>query len=360
LNVFCNRFSRSESTPELHRIKKLDHFFKSTDSNVQEKTHNYPHQDSSMSNLLTLTSDSLPDIFRKPITQQQPDLSSSIQTHQQVTIEKVSKWGYGPITSSVSHCSKMLTESTKPDCLLKPVKEEILNSKTTVFKSQSLSSEQVNKFGEKSELPLRSHPETPLKLHEDSNNIFSKSLNKSTNNTICSNTATTLHLPSQPTVKAQLAIDQPPSSVLKQSSNISWTGQLWSNFRTVAEQPPVPNVLVKPVSQVDIPIPASNKILLTKPQPDSSTLGNFLLSQQEPLKLSLSTVEVQQPEISSKQLEPVKPIVNNTPLLPPPNARPPSKIKQITVNGKTFTVMKPLGRGGSSVVYQVNYCVNVN
>ena len=136
-----------------------------------------------MSNLLTLTSDSLPDIFRKPITQQQPDLSS-LPIHQHVTTEKVSKWGYGPTTSSVSHGSKIQTaESTRPqsDCLLKPVKEEILNNKMTVFKSQSLS-EQDNKFGEKNDRPLWSRSEAPLKLNEDSNNIFTKSLNKSTNN----------------------------------------------------------------------------------------------------------------------------------------------------------------------------------
>ena len=36
----------------------------------------------------------------------------------------------------------------------------------------------------------------------------------------------------------------------------------------------------------------------------------------------------------------------------PPN-RGPAKCKQLAVNGKTFSVMKALGHGGSSVVYQV-------
>ena len=45
-------------------------------------------QESNASNLLTLTSDSLPDIFRKPAALQ--------QQQQDKTEERVSKWGYGP------------------------------------------------------------------------------------------------------------------------------------------------------------------------------------------------------------------------------------------------------------------------
>ncbi|EFX77847.1 hypothetical protein DAPPUDRAFT_321091 [Daphnia pulex] len=67
------KFGRSESTPELHRIRKLDQSLHMLERNTtQEKAHyNNVLQESNASNLLTLTSDSLPDIFRKPISQQQ-------------------------------------------------------------------------------------------------------------------------------------------------------------------------------------------------------------------------------------------------------------------------------------------------
>ncbi|EFX80019.1 hypothetical protein DAPPUDRAFT_319094 [Daphnia pulex] len=74
------KFGRSESTPELHRIRKLDHSLHMVERNTtQEKAHyNNVLQESNASNLLTLTSDSLPDIFQ----------------------DKVSKWGYGPSSTN--------------------------------------------------------------------------------------------------------------------------------------------------------------------------------------------------------------------------------------------------------------------
>ena len=53
-----------------------------------------------MSNLLTLTSDSLPDIFRKPIIQQQHDIPLNLQSKFGNSEDKVSKWGYGPSSTN--------------------------------------------------------------------------------------------------------------------------------------------------------------------------------------------------------------------------------------------------------------------
>ncbi|EFX66045.1 hypothetical protein DAPPUDRAFT_332606 [Daphnia pulex] len=74
------KFGRSESTPELHRIRKLDQSLHMVERNTtQEKAHyNNVLQESNASNLLTLTSDSLPDIFQ----------------------DKVSKWGYCPSSTN--------------------------------------------------------------------------------------------------------------------------------------------------------------------------------------------------------------------------------------------------------------------
>ena len=329
---------------------------KTTESNVpQEKTHNMVLQDSSLSNLLTLTSDSLPDIFRKPIAQQQPDLS--LQTHS--TNEKVSKWGYGPSSSSFCSGQKIQTETAKLQTdLFKAAKEEIPN-KLPIFKTQSLC-EQVNPVGSRSENSTWYHQETSLKLREQSSYIFGNSFDKSTNNTSTSATATTLNLLSQPTVKVHPVVDQLPPSAQKPPT-ISLTGQSISSLRTVAnsvaELSSTPSLPQKPIFQMDIPM-TSAKVPLIKPQADSSNLCNLLVSKQaqpqEPMKPTIPFGEIQQPEMPSKLLDhPVKPVISHSSLLPPPNSRPPAKMKQITVNGKTFTVMKPLGRGGSSVVYQV-------
>lgn len=71
----------------------------------------------------------------------------------------------------------------------------------------------------------------------------------------------------------------------------------------------------------------------------------------QPVKVSQSSA-VAQPKNPSP---PAGCLPNSQPSLPPPSAtRPTGKTKQIMVNGKAYTVMKPLGRGGSSVVYQVS------
>lgn len=68
---------------------------------TQEKAHyNNVLQESNASNLLTLTSDSLPDIFRKPISQQQHEVPLNLQSKFGNSEDKVSKWGYGPSSTN--------------------------------------------------------------------------------------------------------------------------------------------------------------------------------------------------------------------------------------------------------------------
>ncbi|XP_046640372.1 uncharacterized protein LOC124325220 [Daphnia pulicaria] len=96
------KFGRSESTPELHRIRKLDQSLHMVERNTtQEKAHyNNVLQESNASNLLTLTSDSLPDIFRKPISQQQHEVPLNLQSKFDNSEDKVSKLGYCPSSTN--------------------------------------------------------------------------------------------------------------------------------------------------------------------------------------------------------------------------------------------------------------------
>ena len=81
--------------------------------------------------------------------------------------------------------------------------------------------------------------------------------------------------------------------------------------------------------------------------------------QQQPPQPARPAAEIQS-TAAVQQKNPAPPAAawlgNSNSSLPPPSSavRPPAKTKQILVNGKTYTVMKPLGRGGSSVVYQVS------
>jgi serine/threonine-protein kinase TTK/MPS1 len=101
-------------------------------------------------------------------------------------------------------------------------------------------------------------------------------------------------------------------------------------------------------------------ILLPKVQTETSPIFNLASSkppQPIPIQPVVSVVAEVQPidpiQHHVEQQSKLIPPVSSSNILPPPNARPTPKTKQIAVNGKVYSVMKPLGRGGSSVVYQV-------
>ena len=371
MNFF--RFGRSESTPELHRIKKLDHLIQTADKNTQDKTHGNILQENSVSNLLTLTSDSLPDIFRKPIIQQQPDVALSLQSKCTNPEDKVSKWGYGPLSSTnTSFACGMKTplhqsQSQKEflnrvngiEGTLKPVREETpsapsrsANPKANLLGMKS-EYPQWNRF-EKSSVSNGRFPVGQLEM-EESVPTFSKSLNKSGLN---STTETSVIGGStQPTVKVH-PLDQQQTPLAKK---LSWTGH-----STVSD-----NKVQEPVLTSASVSSMNNEVYIQHPAPSISFSTLTAKPNAEPIS-SVNTAIISIPS------QPPKPIINVPEIpsvasnhghvelqkqvsaavdgigLPPQNSRPPTKSKQIAVNGKLYTVMKPLGRGGSSVVYQVN------
>ena len=346
----------------------------------QDKVHNNVLQENSMSNLLTLTSDSLPDIFRKPIIQQQPDAALSLQTKFVNPEDKVSKWGYGPTSStttqaliggmksnqSESHKDLSSKAHFEGHGMLKPVKEE-----TPIKPMLSRGSvSHTNPFGVKNDIPLWNRPEMSSAPNcrlqftqpetEEPVSAFSKSLDKSN----ATETETVLQIQksvtgssTQPTVKIQ----QHQQCQTPLAKKMPFTGQSSS---ITTSKPSELGSLPCSTEVPNNPILANN-ILPAKPSiepPLNSDALSHKPLQIESIKPIINPPEAQQVKVKQADVElPNKPIMSAGPIsaptnvLPPTNSRPIPKTKQITVNGKLYTVMKPLGRGGSSVVYQVTF-----
>lgn len=349
----------------------MDHLLHTADKNTtHEKTHSNILQESSVSNLLTLTSDSLPDIFRKPIIQQQPDVALSLQSKIVNLEEKVSKWGYGPNsnnTQSFVSCSKSQQNdfhrenSTnvhyEDNILLKPLKEETPGAviKSSNFKQSTKDDHPLWNQIDKSSISHSSLPPLPLEMEEPVSS-FNKSLNKSGLNSTASETASAYRAPTQPTVKIQ-PFDYPSTPLAKK---LSWTNQS-ALTRTKDEAP-----LVVVSSSTTSAVRSDAQISSSKIQTDAPRIPEVVFNKLAPAETAEPIVKLaeiqsgssyQDQEPLNKFAPPVTPVNSFLPppsSRPPTNSRPPTKTKQISVNGKLYTVMKPLGRGGSSVVYQVN------
>lgn len=354
----------------------MDHTLHTLDRNVShERTHysNVP-QETSMSNLFSITSDSLPDIFRKPIIQQQPDIALNLQSKFCHAEDKVSRWGYGPSSStnaqqgfgaktihSESHKELPTKLFAEGHLTLPHVQEElhsfdapkpcILQTGLHGIKHEDYEWNRLEKssaFNCKESFVKR-EKEEPV-------STSTKFLDKSDLSTITSDTAIVLGIPTQPTVKMH-SMDEPKTPITKQQSRSGL-----SSFTTAraSESCMVSSVsLSKTERQMNDQVPSSN-VLVPKPDGESfSALNsmNFKLPLPEKIK-SIACIPDVQPIIPNhhhvmQQDKLLAPPVHNNNLLPPQTPRQLPKTKQISVNGKLYTVMKPLGRGGSSVVYQV-------
>jgi serine/threonine-protein kinase TTK/MPS1 len=353
-------------------IKRLDHSLHTVDKNTtQEKTcYSNVLQEASVSNLFSVTSDSLPDIFRRPIIQQQPDIALNLQSKFCHVEDKVSGWGYGP-SSSTNAQQGFGAKTLHSDSL-----EEL---PTKLFAEGHLALPQVQEESHSVDVPkpcvqqtnLRviknedwNQPQKPLVLNckvpfvpsekEEPMSATTKFLDKSASNT-SSDTAIMLGIPTQLTVKMHPS-DDSKTPIAKQ---LSWTGH--SSFSTTKTQE---HLIVSSVCSskterhINEPIPSSS-VSLSKPEGASLSVLNsvhFKLPLPEKIKPLTSISEVQ-PIISNhhniEQQKMLHPIVPSSNQLLPQTPRQSAKSKQISVNGKLYTVMKPLGRGGSSVVYQV-------
>ncbi|XP_057370805.1 probable serine/threonine-protein kinase dyrk2 [Daphnia carinata] len=366
------KLGRSESTPELHRIKRSDHLLHTVDRNTaQEKTcYSNVLQETSVSNLFSLTSDSLPDIFRKPIIQQQPDIALNLQSKFSQSEDKVSRWGYGP-SSSMNIQQGFGIKTLHSDCHKELPTKLLAEGHLSLPQVQEESHpvdvlkpclQQTNLHGTKNgdwnqpRKPLVLNCKVPFMPPEKEEPVSSttKLLDKSDSNTT-SDTAIMLGIPTQLTVKMHPS-DDSRTPIAKQ---LSWTGH--SSFSTTKAQEPhiVSSVSSsKPENRINEPSP-SPSLLLTKP--DSASLlvlnsADFKRPLPEKMKHTASISEVQ-PLISNhqniEQQKMLHSVVSSSNHLLPQTPRQPTKSKQISVNGKLYTVMKLLGRGGSSVVYQV-------
>lgn len=275
-----------------------------------------------------------------------------------------------PLRHSESH--KELPNRVNVEGMLKPVKEE----------TPSVSSRcnpQSNLFGTKNEYPWNRlekssfsscrFPIEQLEIEEPVS-TFSKSLDKSGLNSTTETTSALGGL-TQPTVKVH-PLDQPQTPLAKK---LSWTGH--STVSAIKVQEPVlgassssstqneghvasgilsaklhtepvsnvqPAIVPKPpIQNYAEPVSNINPATVSKPLHPEPPKPIIIFGEGQPVASNQGHVELQ------RQLS--LPVSCNN--LPPVNSRPPPKSKQIAVNGKLFTVMKPLGRGGSSVVYQV-------
>lgn len=342
----------------------MDHLFHTNEKSVLERTQSHVLQESSVSNLLTLTSDSLPDIFRKPIIQQQPDVALSLQSKAANFEDKVSKWGYGPssnntqssvATNKPQHIEPRTETTGKAHeehvLLLKMIKEETEAALKCSAMTRVNPTKDAQKLNEL-EKPLTSRL-TPVH-YELENSASSKCLNKSNSlNSTASGTTSALRVPTQPTIKIN-PLDLPQTPLAKK---LTWTDHSVTTNKEpslppsttkteIVSNPQIaPNTCIPSSKLCSVPPLRTTEVVLSKPV------------QAEPIKPPVNTAAVQFASLSQVREEPqnkvAAPITSNNNFLPPPNSRPPTKTKQISVNGKLFTVMKPLGRGGSSVVYQV-------
>ncbi|EFX62426.1 hypothetical protein DAPPUDRAFT_120246 [Daphnia pulex] len=317
------KFGRSESTPELHRIRKLDQSLHMLERNTtQEKAHyNNVLQESNASNLLTLTSDSLPDIF---------------QSLKESSIKLVTE-GLGIVTQVKEEvpCADILKPAV-PQIPLPGAKNEFV-----AWNQPEKSSFSTNKL-----------PSVHLEMEEIY--AFTNSKNKSGLNST-SDTASALGLPTQPTVKMH-PLDQAQTPLAK---NLTWTGHSSFSTTKIRESSLVSFASTWKTEMHNDEQKPSLGILLPKVQAETSPIFNLASSkppQPIPIQPVVSVVAEVQPidpiQHHVEQQSKLIPPVSSSNILPPPNARPTPKTKQIAVNGKVYSVMKPLGRGGSSVVYQ--------
>ena len=384
--VIC-RFSRSESTPELHRTRKMDCMHPMENGYTPFKTRDVL-QDSSMSNLMSATSDSLPDIFRQPITQQPvPKVNA--------TEEKVSKWGYGPSSLSEcpagfikphpTECTKDLTNKnvteTGANChsfetpkMLSKVRNQI-ETGTSCQKASNFGSQVetgvhcppfetpkiVSKFGKQTESGVFETPQIMSKFGNpmgtgvkcptfDTPKIISKFGSSSTNPS-----GVKIRYPLTSKFEKSATLD---SLATEKPSNLSTTSTTASNLYNTTQ----PTVKCLATEEFLPRTPISNPKMTMNPTSTSKTIQ--LKSQPIAVAPSVSlSAKEEAPAAdvvvpSPPFLQPVEPlkakVTGEMPLQLGTN-KPASKQKQISVNGKMHTVMRLLGRGGSSVVYQVGY-----
>ena len=341
------RFARSESTPELHRVKKLDSLLLSTEKSVTLFKSQSILLDTNVSNFSsTVTSDVLPEIFRKPITQQSD--AALNYTSKAIIEEKVSKWGYGP--SAINEC---------PSGFIRP---NIPNMDAVVSNKDIASKCHVEA---QSNCPT---VETPKMLSKYSTLISSSSLKLN---------QPLVHPLDKPYTFNSSHVDLLPSHFDK--DNLNQTVERKCNistsitaFQATVKCPSDNQIMIKKVDSANVlpdlkpaiqPVLAAStksvgvNISQIEPQANQSQVvtssNNTILPSNaadvvQPQPLLPKMLKFEAPaEVNQK----VVAHTNNAPILAPNRPRP--KSKQIHVNGKVYTVMKPLGRGGSSIVYQV-------
>ncbi|EFX62920.1 hypothetical protein DAPPUDRAFT_336207 [Daphnia pulex] len=286
---FHARFGRSESTPELHRIRKLDHSLHMVERNTtQEKAHyNNVLQESNASNLLTLTSDSLPDIFQ----------------------DKVSKWGYGPSSTNTQQGfgTKINHPESQKESSIKLVTEGlgiVTQVKEEVPCADILKPDvpQIPLPGAKNEFVAWNQPEKSSfstnklpSVHSEMEEIyaFTNAKNKSGLNST-SDTASALGLPTQPTVK-MYPLDQAQTPLAK---NLTWTGHSSFSTTKIRESSLVSLALTSKTEMHNDEQKPSLGILLPKVQAETSPIFNLASSkppQPIPIQLVVSVVAEVQP-----------------------------------------------------------------
>jgi serine/threonine-protein kinase TTK/MPS1 len=339
---------------------------------TQEKAHyNNVLQESNVSNLLTLTSDSLPDIFRKPISQQQHEVPLNLQSKFGNSEDKVSKLGYCPSSTNTQQGfgTKINHRESQKESSIKLVTEGlgiVTQVKEEVPCADILKPAvpQIPLPGAKNEFVAWNQPEKSSfstnklpSVHSEMEEIyaFTNAKNKSGLNST-SDTASALGLPTQPTVKMH-PLDQAQTPLAK---NLTWTGHSSFSTTKIRESSLVSFASTSKTEMHNNEQKPSLGILLPKVQAETSPIFNLASSkppQPIPIQPVVSVVAEVQPidpiQHHVEQQSKLIPPVSSSNILPPPNARPTPKTKQIAVNGKVYSVMKPLGRGGSSVVYQV-------
>lgn len=373
------RLGRSESTPELHRVRKFDCSRQPLDQ-PQDKTQSNILQEINPSNLMSQTSDSLPDIFRKPLSTQQQDGAFNVLPKTTVAEDRVSKWGYGPHcnTPSISGNAKIQyadtqkeTVSNKPYLgehhVLKPVFEEspVVLSKfvrsiakpppTLIFPENPLLSS--NRTTEPTKTTLLPEKEiAPIKQLENQSvpypklvssqpvvneSIVNKSHDKSGLNST-SDSASATGQSSQPTVKHQ------PLTTMGTSYHHTPVAKTlsWNN----------PSTMVTTKMNNAPQYPASSSLKTVLPTADTNHISSAPIKVHPPVVVPQEQPNKVSPPSNNNEPNKMLPPSNTHVLHPTP--KPSSKNKQISVNGKLYTVMKQLGRGGSSVVYQVTNIVN--
>ena len=350
----------------------MDHSLHTVERNTTKEKIHYSNvlQESNVSNLLTLTSDSLPDIFRKPITQQQHEIPLNLQSKFGNSEDKVSKWGYGPsstntqqgVSAKINNPESHKESSTKlfadgpgvltqvkeeaPDADI--LKQDVPQISLPEAKHEYLALNQI----EKPSFSTCRVPFVPSEMEEMS--AFTNAKDKSGFNST-SDTASALGLPTQPTVKMH-PLDQVQTPLAKK---LSWTGHSSFSTTKVPESSLVPLALTSKTEMQNDEQKSSSSILLPKAHIESSPILNIVCSKPaQPVPIQpvsvMSEVQLVNPiQLHVEQQGKLIPPISSNNFLPPPNARPTPKTKQIAVNGKIYSVMKPLGRGGSSVVYQV-------